>query len=442
LGENWNVYGLSVTIDSIGNIYVGGFGDGHPDYPIYGNYDAFIEKFSPEGVLLWTKVIGTSSYDEIVSIDVASDNSILVVGNSNGNIDHIKTGENNTDIFVANYDSSGSQRWIYQYGTAAEDHAQSLAAGQNGTFYISGYTSGSLDGEANSNNELNNFLAAFKFNASPTFVSSNLLIDNQYFNTKDNITLSFNEAITKNLDSDAGVILLKQGSKIIETFNRTKFTINDNAITINPKNDLSYNTAYTLEIGAGLINNITDSPLENESYAINFETTDTFSTSLNKYTLNSSVAFARNILYTGTSHFSGTGNSYNNLITGGIGNDILDGRSGIDTLIGGLGNDTYIVDTSFDVITENINEGIDVVKSSVSYELSSNIENLTLIGSKNINGAGNSLSNIITGNNGNNKLDGGLGDNTLIGGKGNDTYIAYINDVVIASYQVIIIICF
>ncbi|MBK7005378.1 MAG: hypothetical protein IPH37_09645 [Burkholderiales bacterium] len=51
-----------------------------------------------------------------------------------------------------------------------------------------------------------------------------------------------------------------------------------------------------------------------------------------------------------------------------------------------------------DVVTENLNEGIDLVKSSVSLTLAANVENLTLTGSSAINATGNSLANVLTGN--------------------------------------------
>ena len=81
------------------------------------------------------------------------------------------------------------------------------------------------------------------------------------------------------------------------------------------------------------------------------------------------------------------GGAGNDALKGGAGNDTLDGGAGNDTLIGGAGtdamaggadNDTYFVDNSGDVVTENANEGIDTVQSSVDYTLSANVENLTL----------------------------------------------------------------
>jgi serralysin len=144
------------------------------------------------------------------------------------------------------------------------------------------------------------------------------------------------------------------------------------------------------------------------------------------YTLGANV---ENLTLTGTAAINGYGNSAANIITGNTGNNILDGKGGADTLIGGKGNDTYIVDDEDDVVVENLNEGIDLVKASVSYTLSDNVENLTLTdasvngGTAAINGTGNALANTITGNAGNNILDGGAGVDKLIGGAGDDKYI-------------------
>ena len=44
------------------------------------------------------------------------------------------------------------------------------------------------------------------------------------------------------------------------------------------------------------------------------------------------------------------------------------------------------------------------MQSSVSYTLGANVENLTLTGSADINGTGNTLANVITGNSGTNML--------------------------------------
>lgn len=125
------------------------------------------------------------------------------------------------------------------------------------------------------------------------------------------------------------------------------------------------------------------------------------------------------------------GNSASNTLTGKSGNDKLDGKGGADVMIGGSGNDIYVVDNIGDSVIELNGEGIDKVRSSVSFTLSANIEDLVLIDSIAINGTGNELNNNLTGNSagntlrgeaGNDRLNGREGDDTLIGGSGNDIY--------------------
>ncbi|GCL40826.1 alkaline phosphatase [Dolichospermum planctonicum] len=118
-----------------------------------------------------------------------------------------------------------------------------------------------------------------------------------------------------------------------------------------------------------------------------------------------------------------TGSTGNDTITAGAGNDTLDGGAGTNTLRGGFGNDTYIISTLTNTITEAANAGIDTVRSSVTYTLATNVENLVLTGTTDLNGTGNTLNNTLTGNSGNNTLNGGTGADALIGGAGNDTYI-------------------
>jgi trimeric autotransporter adhesin len=116
-----------------------------------------------------------------------------------------------------------------------------------------------------------------------------------------------------------------------------------------------------------------------------------------------------------------TGNTAANTLTGNDGNDTLNGGTGADSLFGGLGNDTYVIDNVGDSVSENVNEGADLVQSSITYTLTDNVENLTLTGSSGLTGNGNALDNILIGNTGANTLNGGAGNDRLDGGSGNDT---------------------
>jgi len=133
------------------------------------------------------------------------------------------------------------------------------------------------------------------------------------------------------------------------------------------------------------------------------------------------VSTVSRLTLTGTRNINGTGNALNNYLTGNAGNNILDGGAGFDILAGGRGNDTYIVDSTYDSIIENANEGTDTVKSFVNWTLGANLENLTLTGADNLSGTGNELDNVITGNSGNNSLYGGGGNDKLYGMAGDDS---------------------
>ena len=127
------------------------------------------------------------------------------------------------------------------------------------------------------------------------------------------------------------------------------------------------------------------------------------------------------------------GNAGVNLLYGFDGADTLDGGAGADLMFGGNGDDTYIVDDAGDVTSEvSASGGIDTVMSSVTRNLTAHLENLILTGDAAIDGAGNSLNNVITGNaaantlyglGGDDRLDGGLGADVLQGGAGADEYV-------------------
>jgi Ca2+-binding RTX toxin-like protein len=115
------------------------------------------------------------------------------------------------------------------------------------------------------------------------------------------------------------------------------------------------------------------------------------------------------------------GGTGNDTLQGLAGNDTLNGSTGADSLEGGTGNDIYYVDNIGDIVVEAASAGTDTVNSTVNYTLSTNVEKLTLTGSDNLNGTGNTLANTITGNTGNNILSGGDANDTITGGDGNDS---------------------
>ena len=125
-----------------------------------------------------------------------------------------------------------------------------------------------------------------------------------------------------------------------------------------------------------------------------------------------------------------TGNSLDNIIGGGGGNDVLNGGDGDDTLFGkagsdvlqgGAGNDFYFVEDNGETVTELANQGTDTVHTLLSFTLGRHVENLFGHSGSGLTLIGNGLANVITGDGGNDALAGGNGDDTLNGAGGNDT---------------------
>ena len=114
------------------------------------------------------------------------------------------------------------------------------------------------------------------------------------------------------------------------------------------------------------------------------------------------------------------GNEGTDTLNGGSGNDTLDGGTLADTLTGGEDDDTYITD-GLDTLVELADQGIDTVRSQLTFTLAANFENLVLLGAGTINGTGNGADNELTGNGAANSLTGLAGDDTLDGGGGADT---------------------
>ncbi|MBP6367336.1 MAG: calcium-binding protein, partial [Nitrosomonas sp.] len=124
----------------------------------------------------------------------------------------------------------------------------------------------------------------------------------------------------------------------------------------------------------------------------------------------------------------------NDYLYGLEGNDILVGGTGQDYLYGGAGNDTYYMDSTADIVTENLNEGMDTININLTYTLPSNVDNLILSGTSTINGIGNNLANTIIGNAAANQLSGNADNDTLNGGAGIDTLDGGLgNDVLIGG---------
>jgi uncharacterized delta-60 repeat protein len=119
--------GHTVALDSSGNIYIGGstFILNNP------NHDAFLLKYSPEGNLLWVRLLQGTGAGSDTTYGVAVDNSQNIY--ITGILDNT-----DEDIFLAKYTTDGDQVWNKTYDYSAYDWGHGVAISSTNYVYIVG----------------------------------------------------------------------------------------------------------------------------------------------------------------------------------------------------------------------------------------------------------------------------------------------------------------
>ncbi len=146
MGTDKNDQATEVATDSSGNIYVTGYTEGGLDGNTYAGYfDIFLVKYNSSGEKQWTRQMGTDSDDRATGVATDSSGNIYVTGFTEGDLDgNANAGE--SDIFLAKFDSSGKREWTRLMGTDKNDSAAGAVTDSSGNIYITGYTEGGLDG--------------------------------------------------------------------------------------------------------------------------------------------------------------------------------------------------------------------------------------------------------------------------------------------------------
>jgi len=145
--------GNALTTGLDGSIYLAGITSGDLDGQIYdgGNGDAFISKFNPDGTKDWTRLLGTSSYDDGNALTTGSDGSIYIAGQTNGDLDG-QTNNGFYDAFISKFNPDGTKVWSRLLGTTKDENIGSLTTGSDGSIYAAGQTTGNLNGQTNNGN--------------------------------------------------------------------------------------------------------------------------------------------------------------------------------------------------------------------------------------------------------------------------------------------------
>jgi len=165
LGTTYTDYGLGVITDSSGNIYVTGYTplglDGNTNS---GGYDIFLIKFNSSGTKQWTKQLGTSKDDRGFGVTIDSSGNIYVSGSTSGELDG-NTHFGDRDIVLVKFNSSGTKQWTKQLGTSSDEWGNGVTTDSSGNVYVTGMTDGGLDGNTHFGDR---DIVLVKFNSSGT----------------------------------------------------------------------------------------------------------------------------------------------------------------------------------------------------------------------------------------------------------------------------------
>ena len=102
-------------------------------------YDAIVIHTSPNGNVLWSKVIGNSNYDDANTIKKLTDGGYILGGQSTN-------GNKGLDQYLIRLNSSGDTLWTKRFGTLGNDNIESLVLLSDG-FVVAGNTNTPLTGD-------------------------------------------------------------------------------------------------------------------------------------------------------------------------------------------------------------------------------------------------------------------------------------------------------
>jgi len=147
-GSSGTDVGYGVGTDSSGNVYITGQFQGTVDFGggnlVAANADIFVLKLDSAGNYVWQKQLTGTGNDLAYAISVNSSGTFVIsgeFGSFGGGVNFgggVLTSAGSSDIFVAEYDSSGTYVWAKQIGGSGTDRGFAVAIDSTGVAAVTG----------------------------------------------------------------------------------------------------------------------------------------------------------------------------------------------------------------------------------------------------------------------------------------------------------------
>ncbi len=145
--------GNAVAVDGSGNIIVGGATQGAlPGQTLGGDWDAYMKKFSPAGAETWTLQFTNSVSVGVLAVAVDGTGNIIAAGHSVGPLPG-QTGVGMDDAYVRKFTPAGVELWTHQFGSPTAEWAFGVAVDGSGNIIAVGGTAGALPGQTSAGHE-------------------------------------------------------------------------------------------------------------------------------------------------------------------------------------------------------------------------------------------------------------------------------------------------
>jgi hypothetical protein len=146
------IYGMET--DQAGNLYVGGAFDDIRDFDpgpdstvltASGAWDAFFQKFDPDGNFLWVRTLSNGADNWVFDLKLDIEDQVLITGYYSGTLDFDQGTENHSftadlnDVYVAKYSGQGDYIWASVFEGTSFDRANALFTSEDGRVYTTGF---------------------------------------------------------------------------------------------------------------------------------------------------------------------------------------------------------------------------------------------------------------------------------------------------------------